>query len=259
MGAGTRTLAGCGCLALVAATALVAGAGLGLLWLRDEVERLAGGLETVSAVTDEIDAWEARANAHPWNPRPDGVIPEERLISFLEVRRRVHSVYETHKADLEALGRGPDAAVDDPKRLLALGGGTARMFVELRLAHVRALAEVGMSEPEYRSIQLAVYKAVAAERSEAGIGRRPAEAVADTTRGVQEVVRRGIDRAREAGLPGADRVGEDRVEEIETRVGRIGTSGAEALSVPPENVVLFRKHEAEIERYAMHGLAFLGL
>ena len=35
--------------------------------------------------------------------------------------------------------------------------------------------------------------------------------------------------------------------------------GAEALTVPPANVELVRKHEADIEKYAMHGLAFLGL
>jgi hypothetical protein len=29
--------------------------------------------------------------------------------------------------------------------------------------------------------------------------------------------------------------------------------------VPPQNIALFRKHEAEIKKYAMGGLEFVGL
>ncbi len=36
-------------------------------------------------------------------------------------------------------------------------------------------------------------------------------------------------------------------------------SRSDALAVPPQNVTLFRKYEEEIEKYAMHGLAVLGL
>jgi hypothetical protein len=165
MGTGTKLLAGCGCLALAIAVALVAGVGLGLLWLKGKAEKLTASLESLSAVTDEIDAWEAKANAHPWAPRPDGVIPEPRLVTFLEVRRRVHAVHERNRAEIEALGRveGPGAP-HDPSRILAMGGRTAVMFTELHLAQVKALAELGMSEPEYRAIQLAVYKAAGAAR-----------------------------------------------------------------------------------------------
>jgi hypothetical protein len=262
MGAGTKILAGCGCLAIVAAAALATGLGLGVFWVRDALHRLAGGAETLPAAFAEIDAWEKKANAHPWEPRPDGVIPEDRLLRFLEVRRRVNVEYERHKAEIEALARrsGPEARTAlHPGDILALGGRTARMFVDLRLAQVRALAEEGMSEPEYRSIQLAVYKAAGAWKSEEETGRMPAEAVSEATRHVQGAVRSGLERARGEGLPGARRVSDSDIASLEKTLGEVGTSGAKALAVPPENVALFRKHEDEIERYAMHGLALLGL
>ena len=38
-----------------------------------------------------------------------------------------------------------------------------------------------------------------------------------------------------------------------------GKSAGESLHVPRANVELFRKHAADLKKYAMHGLAFLGL
>jgi hypothetical protein len=39
----------------------------------------------------------------------------------------------------------------------------------------------------------------------------------------------------------------------------IGTSAETTLEVPRANVELFRKHKADIQKYAMSGLAFVGL
>lgn len=260
MGTGTKILAGCGCLALAIAAALLAGLGMGLFWLKGRAQDLTAGIESLTDTAEEIDTWEAKANAHPWERPSDGVIPEARLVTFLEVRRRVHAVYETHKADIEALGRGEGTGEPlGPAQVLAMGERVAVMFTKLRLAQVRALAELGMSEPEYRAIQLSVYKAAGAERTRTKTGHLPAEAVSATTREVEEAVRKGLTSAREAGVPGSGRVSEDDVRRIEGTVARVGAGGAEALAVPPENLALFEKHRADIERYAMHGLAFLGL
>jgi len=42
-------------------------------------------------------------------------------------------------------------------------------------------------------------------------------------------------------------------------MGQMGDNAEQALHVPRANVELFRKHEAEIRKYTMHGLAFIGL
>ena len=40
---------------------------------------------------------------------------------------------------------------------------------------------------------------------------------------------------------------------------QLGQGAGKALEVPKANVELFRKYEADIKKYAMHGLAFVGL
>jgi hypothetical protein len=82
---------------------------------------------------------------------------------------------------------------------------------------MQALAAAGMSEGEYREIQLAVYSSAWASAAESEASRPPAEATPESAKVQPSAVR-----------------------------------------VPSANVELFRRHEAEIRKYAMHGLAFLG-
>lgn len=133
------------------------------------------------------------------------------------------------------------------------------MFAELRLAQLKALTDAGMSEAEYSSIHTAVYVAAAAAKTESGTGRLPAEAVSQASRRLQETLRDGLERARAEGLPGVGEVSNADMERLEEALSRMSAGGSEALAVPPENVALFRKHQEEIEKYAMHGLAVLGL
>ena len=261
MGAGTKILAGCGCLAILTATVLVAGLGVGLYWLKDKAYDVTDGLEAITTRTREIDAWERKANAHPYEPRVDGVVPEPRLKAFLDVRRRVHAVFGEYENDLERLreqaeGRAPPPTSGD---LLALGARAAEMFAELRLTQVQGLAEAGMPEAEYYAIQTAVYLAAGASKARSEIGRLPAEAPPEAARRVQEAVRAGLEKARQEGVPGAGGVTESDLRALDEALSRAGASGAEALAVPPANVELFRKYEADIEKYAMDGLALLGL
>jgi hypothetical protein len=257
MGAGTKVLAGCGCLAILATTVLVAGLGLGLFWLRDRTR----GLERIRTRSQEIDRWKREANAHPWEPPDDGVLAEPRVEAFLEVRRRVHEVYESCEDELERLRKTQEDRAGPPGLgdILSTGGTAVEMFEELRLAQVRALAEVGMSEAEYDSIRTALYVAAAVSRAESRTGRLPAEAVGQATREVQEAVRAGLEAARREGVPGAGELSDANLRRLDEALSQAGESGTEALAVPPENVELYRKHEAEIDKYAMHGLALLGL
>jgi hypothetical protein len=261
MGAGTKILAGCGCVAILTAVVVVSGLGLGLFWLKDRTYDLTDGLEAIAARTRDIDAWERKANAHPYEPPSDGVVPEPRLRAFLDVRRRVHAVYEDHRDDLEELREHTEARRTPPSSadLLALGARAAEMFGDLRLIQVRALAEVGMSEAEYRAIQTAVYLAAGASKTESETGHLPAEAPPEAARQAREALRAALEAAREKRLPGAEVVQESDLTALEEALSRAAADGAEALAVPPANVELFRKYEADLEKYAMHGLALLGL
>ncbi len=261
MGTGTKILAGCGCLAVVAGIALALGLGLGLFWLKDQATDMAASVEGLTAKADEIGEWEKKANAHPYERPEDGVIPESRLLTFLGVRRAVHEVYETHKADLEELRERTekDGETLTPGEVLGLGSRAVQMYGDLRLAQVRALAEEGMSEREYYAIQTAVYVAAGAAKTEAQTGRRPAEVMSEAAGQIQKAIRVALEAARREGVPGADKISESQMKQLEEGVTKMGEEGAETLTVPPANVELFRKHREEIEKYAMHGLTFLGL
>ena len=261
MGAGTKILAGCGCVAIVAVVAVVASVGLGAFWLKGKTTDLAGSLEGLTSTSNEIDEWEREANANPYDRPVDGVIEERRLEAFLDVRRQVHDVYLTCKVDLEALqARVQDSGeAPSPTELFSAASRAARMFSDLRLAQVKGLAGAGMSEEEYYAIQTAVYMAAGAWKTSEATGSLPAEAMAEATRQVREAMKAGIEKAREEGVPGTAGLSDAELQRLEEALSQAGASGAEALAVPPANVELFRRHQADIEKYAMHGLAFLGL
>jgi hypothetical protein len=242
MGTGAKIAIGCGCLLLLGAAAVVGVVGMGAFWAKGKLTEAAGGLERITAKTEEIDRWEKKANANAYTPPPDGVIPEARLLKFLETRKRVFAVYERYEADLRELQSKSEKAGDkvSPSDLWSAGGKLAEVFGEIRLAQVKALAELGMSEEEYRDIQIAVYRSAWASDAEKESGKMPAEAVSEA-------------------MSEAAKGMEEDVRKLQEQMAELGEDAAQALDVPRANVELFRKHEADIKKYAMHGLAFIGL
>jgi hypothetical protein len=265
MGTGAKIAIGCGCLVLLGGAAVVGLVGWGAWWAKDKLNEAAGGLETFTAKAEEIERWERQANANAYAASPDGLIPEDRLLKFLETRKAVYAVYERYEADLEQLRKQSGQAGDtlSPTELWSAGGKVAEVFAALRLAQMKTLAAVGMSEEEYRAIQVAVYKWAWASDVEKGSGKMPAEAVsgsmAEAAKGMEDAVRAGLEAAQQQGVPGAGGVSTDDVRKLQEEMARLGQDAGEALAVPRENVELFRKHEAEIKKYAMTGLALVGL
>ena len=78
-------------------------------------------------------------------------------------------------------------------------------------------------------------------------------------RQMKEAMESGVEAARKQGVPGAERVSEEDARKLEQGMKQLGEGAGAALRVPRANVELFRKHQADIRKYAMHGLAFLGL
>ena len=129
---------------------------------------------------------------------------------------------------------------------------------------MKALAELGMSEEEYRAIQMAVYKTAWASDVEKDSGRMPAEAVSES---MSEAVK-GHARRDARGPRGRAEAGRARQrarcptttsKKLQEEMARLGQDAAKVLDVPKANVELFRKHEAEIKKYAMNALAYVGL
>jgi len=265
MGTGSKIALGCGCLVLLAGAAAVGVVGMGAWWAKRKITEAKGGLERMAARTDEIDRWEKKANANAYTPPADRVIPEDRFLKFLETRKRIYSVYERYEAELRQLQQKTEGSRDKltPSDLWSAGGTLAAAFGDIRLAQVKALAELGMSEAEYRDIQLAVYKSAWASGAEKESGRMPAEAVTHETakaaREMEKSMRTGLESAQKEGVPGTSSFSEEDVRKLRDQLERAGQEAGQALEVPRANVALFRKHQADIKKYAMNGLAFIGL
>jgi hypothetical protein len=265
MGTGAKIAIGCGCFLLLGAAAVVGVVGMGAWWAKEKITEATGGLGTLAAKAEEIERWERQANAHPYTAPADGVIPEDRFVKFLDTRKRVYSVYERYEADIRGLQKKAETAGDklSPSDLLTAGGKLAEVFGAIRLEQMKALAELGMSEGEYRDIQVAVYKTAVAADAETQSGRMPAEAVAESmaeaAKGLDEAARAGLEAAQKEGVPGAQSVSPEDVAKLQREMTRLGEEAGQALAVPKANVELFRKYEADIKKYAMHGLAYIGL
>ena len=245
---GTKIALGClgaGCLVGAGvAAALVFGVGVGAQWLK-------GKAQTFVGEEQKIEALKERANKVPFTRPADGAVTEDRLLEFLEVRKRVFSVYEKHRADFEALKNKKDADFSDIKAAFGVLG-------EARLAVAQAMADVGMGEEEYRFMVQAVYQSAWAAAVEKSSGKPPSEAMGEMMRQAQEAMKKGVEAARKEGVPGVKDIPDDAVQGAQDQMSK-AAEGMKSLDAPRANVELFRKHEAEIQKYAMHGLEFIGL
>lgn len=235
---------GCGIALVVAGIAAIVVVGAGIWWAK-------GKAETMVADQEKIDTLQKKADQVPFTPPADGVLSEERLLKFLEIRKRVYGVYEKYKADLEGMGGKKQADLGDVTR--ALG-----MFNELRLAVAQAQADVGMSRAEYGYFVESIYKTLWASEIERSTGKSASEVVGDSARAMEQA----LDQAkREAHEQGAHETEEHvaTAEEDAARELRKAAEEAGALDVPKANIELFRKYEADIKRYAMGGLEMIGL
>jgi len=261
MSKGMKIALGCGCVIVGAAVAATAILGWGAWWAKGKLNQAKAGVERMSAQTQEMDRYEKQANANPYSPPADGVIAEPRFLKFIEVRKEVYAVYERYETQLRDLQKKSESATDKLtlSEVWSAGGTLAEMAGAIRLAQMKGLAAAGMSESEYRAIQVAVYKSAWAAESETKSGQLPAEAVSEKMTEASKEVREAVEAARKQGVPGATTMSDEDARKLQEQLQQAGKGASEALSVPRANVELFRRHEAEIKKYAMNGLAFLGL
>lgn len=265
MGTGAKIAMGCGCAALLATAAAVGVVGMGAWWAKGKIQDAKAGVDKMTGQSEEIERYQQQANANSYTPAADGVVGEPRLLKFIDVRKQVYAVYERYETQLKELQKKSESAADKMtlSEVWSAGGTLASMAGEIRLAQMKGLASVGMSESEYREIQMAVTKAAWAFQSESQSGKLPAEQVSETMaeagKQMADAMRTSVEAARKQGVPGADKISEADARKLQEEMQQAGKSAGESLHVPRANVELFRKHSADLKKYAMHGLAFLGL
>ena len=261
MGKGAKIALGCGCLVLLAGVAATGMLGWGAWWVKGRVKDAKAGVEKMTAQSAEMEGYQKQANANPYTPAADGTIAEARLLKFLEVRKQVFGVYERYETQLKGLQKKSESASDKLtlSEVWSAGGTLAEMASQIRLEQMKGLAAAGMSESEYRDVQMAVYKSAWASGSETASGQLPAEVVSEKMAEAGKQMREAMEAARKQGVPGTDKLSEEDARKLQEQMAHAGQGAGDALRVPRANVELFRKHQAEIKKYAMNGLAFLGL
>lgn len=256
MSTGAKVAIGCAIALVLGGIVTVVAVGGAVWWGAGKVKEKVGDL---GANEERIESYRRKANAVRFERPPDGVLQEERLVQFLEVRKRAYRVYEKHRAMLEEMGREHDRP-----NLGAITGAISAVG-EMRLAVAQAQAEVGMSEDEYAYMVEQVYRTLwASEVAHSTGGKSAAEAVEDAyekTARELEKAQHDTEDAREVAPEGAEmvrRAAREAAEKMREQAEAV-RKGAQELEVPPANLALFRKYEADIKKYAMTGLELIGM
>jgi hypothetical protein len=245
---GAKVAIGCGCLVMLGGAAVLGVVGAGAWWAKGKMEEVGVGIGEMTAQAEESERYEKQANASPYSPKPDGVIAEDRLLKFIEVRRQVHAVYQTYESQLKDIEKKAESSNEKLtlSEVWTAGGALAKMAGDIRLAQMKGLAAVGMNVQEYAEIQMAVYKSAWASESQSKSGQLPAEAISGAMAEAAKQMPKGT-------------LSEEDARKLEEEVKKASEQAGQTLHVPRENVELFRKHEADLRKYAMSGLAFIGL
>jgi hypothetical protein len=269
MSTGTKVLIGCGIAFVVGGLAVAAAVFGGLFWIKGKADQFTGNEK-------RIEELKRKANAVPFTPPADRVIQEDRLVKFLGVRKRMFTVYEKHKDELDAMSKKKQADFSD----LTTGVG---VFNELRSTQAEALADAGMSEAEYAFLVQEIYKsmmgsAVAQESGGKSISQVAGETY-DTAAESAAKARQAAEQADAQAQKGEGNLTPEQrkmladsrdaskkmMEELQKNTGDLQKQAAamrenaKALDAPPQNIALFRKYETEIRKYAMGGLEWMGL
>ena len=250
MTTGVKIAIGCGVVLILGIIVVAVGIGGAAYWAKGKVDEVAGH-------ESRIDDLHERANATPFDRPEDGVIREDRLLKFLDVRRQVSTVYEKHRGSLEAIGNKKEGNWGDVTTGFSV-------INEIRLAQAQALADVGMSEAEYGFMVEQVYKSAwAAGVADSTGGKSVSEAAADSYRQAAEAMEKA--RAEDAARPAGGEQAAEAEESVRKGIDELRRAAEEAresardMDVPPQNIALFKKYEAEIKQYAMGGLEWIGL
>jgi len=240
MGKVGKIAIGCVLFLFLAGVALIAGLG-GLAWWGKG--KLESKLQEVQKDESRIDDAHKRADANTFVEPADGVIDEDRLVKFLEVRKRVFGVYEQHKAEFEALKDKKQGDIGDLRTAY-------NVLTEARTTQAEALADSGMSTTEYQYLVGQVYKSMwATEVAKSTGGKSVSEATGSAFDTMAEAMKASGSTSPET---------QKAIAQMKAQAAQTQES-AKQLDVPQANIDLFRKHEAEIKRYAMGGLELLGL
>lgn len=193
---------------------------------------------------------------HPFSVPADGIITEDQLVRFLEVRKAVYQIYKNHETEIKST---------DQKNQ-GLGGAMKVMEIinELKLAKVKALESQRMSEDEYNYITTAVYTSWFAKAAKEGLKDNKSYSEAANSQlqqqidqidkqlqdpNVPEETKKQLQSVRDTLVQQQKNISSDQsIQQMDKTL----------QDVPQANIDLFTKHQAEIQQYSMAGLEYFG-
>jgi hypothetical protein len=246
LGTGGKIAIGCGIALIVAVVGVVAFVGIGAYWVK-------GKAESLQAEQKQIEALKEKANEASFTEPADSVVQEPQIVRFIAVRKHVYDVYSKNEAFIESMkdDKKKDANFSDVRKAFSL-------LNELRLAQAKGQADQQMSDSEYAFLVGQIYKSSwAAHVADQTGGRTVTEATDDANRKAIEQMKQAAERAAEQSPEMKDTL-DKQVGALEEHADE-AHEAAVAADVPPQNVALFRKYEADLKKYAMSGLEWIGL
>jgi hypothetical protein len=222
LGTGAKVAIGCAIALVIGGVLAVVLLGGAVWWGKTKLEQARGEMDKFAGGQTRIEELQKKANANTFHQPPDHVIDESRLLTFLELRKRVYEVYKKHEAEIEARRNKKEGDFGDVAAFV-------RLVNEIRTALAQAQADLGMSDAEYRFMEFEIYRTQWATEAvkQAGGTRSPPP----------------------AGETGAEA----------EKYSRDVAEATKVVDVPAANVALFKKHEADIKKYAMNGMEWIGL
>jgi len=239
-----KVVVGCFAVTVIGLFLLIAGlVGFGY-WARNKVKEVTAGGQAVE---------EARrvANAVPFTRPAGNIVAEPRLVKFIAVRASVFSVYEKYRGEIESrmarVKEGKSLDFGDISTGLTLIG-------ELHKAEALALAKQGMPEDEYAFITGEVYKSMWADF---GGSEASKKAIRDAGQAAKAAADAMKTAEGQASMPPEAREALAKAESEIAASSEQATRNLENVGTAPENVVLFKRYEADLRKYAMPGLRSL--
>jgi hypothetical protein len=238
VGKGAKIAIGCFAVLLLGAVVLTVGLGFGAYWLKGKAQQYTG---SIAKGAEELAKYEEKANSNTFTPPSDGSFTEDRLLKFLEVRKAVYAVYEAHRADIESIKAKKQPDLSDAMKLPGL-------LADIKLAQEKAQAQVGMSDGEYLFMVQALYHAGLNSEMQKQTGRTVPQTLDEAAEQSRKVLE---EAARQAGSGTTAADADSQIDQAQRSLSSLGA--------PQSNIDLYRKHQAEIQKYAMEGLGMIGL
>jgi hypothetical protein len=239
-------LIGCGLLFVI----VIVGFGVGGYLLKKYVGE---GVETVKNVVGSEDSEYGKkmaelAQEYPFTPPSDGVITDNQLQRFLNVRKSLFSIYKNHESEFAKLkdSQNPDLGS-------AMKGFS--MMKELRVAQAKALEEQHMSLEEYRFMVTTVYVTWATKAT-----KEVAPMMNSTAEGLKKSIEEIDKQLADSNIPEtAKEQLRQTKESMQSQLDSIPKEIDKQLEgLPQANIDLLTRYQKEVEKYYMAGLEYIG-